>query len=245
MNASHMPRHIAIIMDGNGRWAKKRHLPRIAGHKAGLQAAREIVESCIKKNIEVLTLFCFSSENWRRPPDEVSYLMDLFITILERDAKKLHEKNVHLRVIGDRARLNEKLLKQIQKVETLTANNTGLKLLLAVDYGGQWDITEAVRKIAARVRDQTLQEADIDANCIRQYLSFSDLPDPDLFIRTSGEIRISNFLLWQLAYTELYFTNIFWPDFNTEELDKALIYFADRERRFGFTGEQLQKGETC
>jgi len=244
MNAS-LPRHIAIIMDGNGRWAKNRHLPRIAGHKAGLESAREIVESCIKKNIKVLTLFCFSTENWQRPPDEVGYLMDLFITILKRDAKKLHEQNVQLRVIGDRTRINDKLLKQIQKVEALTINNTGLKLLLAVDYGGQWDITQAVKKIAERIRHHELLEADINADCIQRYLSFSDLPDPDLFIRTSGEVRISNFLLWQLAYTELYFTDVFWPDFNAKEFDKALTYFANRERRFGFTGEQHQKGETC
>lgn len=241
MNPSILPRHIAIIMDGNGRWAKQRHLPRVAGHKAGLEAAHKVVEYCVKKKLEVLTLFVFSSENWRRPQDEVSYLMNLFVTMLQRDAKKLHEQNVQLRVIGDRTRFSEILQKHILKVEKLTANNTGLKLLLAANYGGQWDITEAVRKVALDVLRGDLSIDELTTDTIRQHLSFFDLPDPDLFIRTSGEMRISNFMLWQLAYSELYFTDVYWPDVDAAELDKALQFFSSRERRFGYISEQLKE----
>lgn len=241
MNAPILPRHVAIIMDGNGRWAKKRHLPRVAGHKAGLEAARQVVESCIKKKIEVVTLFIFSSENWRRPPDEVNYLMNLFITMLQRDAYKLHEQNVQLRIIGDCSRFDEKLRKHIVEVEKLTANNTGLKLLLAANYGGQWDILEATRKIALEVEKGSLKPSEITSELIQKNLSFADLPDPDLFIRTSGELRISNFILWQLAYTEMYFTDVFWPDFNANELQKAFDFFTNRERRFGYTSDQLKQ----
>lgn len=234
-----IPRHVAIIMDGNGRWAKHRHLPRIAGHKAGLKTARLIVEACIKKKIEVLTLFIFSSENWRRPEDEVSYLMNLFMTVLQRDAKKLHEQNVSLRIIGDRSRFDLRLQKQITKVEELTAKNTGLKLLLAANYGGQWDIIEATKSIAKDVETKQLPVDEITPEYFAKKLSFADCSDPDLFIRTSGEIRISNFMLWQLAYTELYFTPVYWPDFNEDEFEKALQFFANRERRFGYISEQL------
>jgi undecaprenyl diphosphate synthase len=246
MLTSKVPRHVAVIMDGNGRWAKKRHLPRVAGHKAGLESAREIVESCVKKKIEVLTLFVFSSENWQRPKDEVSYLMQLFFTILERDAKKLHEQNVQFRVIGDRARFDEKLQEQILKVESLTVHNTGLKLILAANYGGRWDITHAIQKIAQRLSKQELCLSDISEKTIQAELSLADLPDPDLFIRTSGEMRISNYLLWQLAYTELYFTDVLWPDFKADEFEKALAFYAKCERRFGLTSEQLnQKEKIC
>lgn len=241
MNSSIFPRHIAIIMDGNGRWAKQRHLPRVAGHKAGLEAARKVVEYCVEKKLEVLTLFVFSSENWRRPQDEVSYLMNLFVTMLQRDAKKLHEQNVQLRIIGDRSRFSETLQKYIAKVEKLTENNTGLKLLLAANYGGQWDITEALRKIALNLQSHAMSMNDVTAETIQQHLSFADLPDPDLFIRTSGEMRISNFMLWQLAYSELYFTDVYWPDFDATELDKALLFFSSRERRFGYISEQLKE----
>lgn len=241
MSESLYPKHIAIIMDGNGRWAKKRHLPRIAGHKAGLEAARQVVEYCLKKKIEILSLFVFSSENWRRPQDEVKYLMKLFITMLQRDAKKLHEQNVQLRVIGDRSRFEEKLQKHIAKVEKLTAKNTGLTLLLAANYGGQWDITESMRKIASQVEKGLISADAITSDTIKEHLSFADLPDPDLFIRTSGEMRISNYFLWQLAYTELYFTPVLWPDFNAEELEKALQFYMNRERRFGYTSEQLKE----
>lgn len=243
MTTSKIPRHVAIIMDGNGRWAKKRHLPRVAGHKAGLESAREIVESCVKHKIEVLTLFVFSSENWQRPQDEVSYLMQLFFTILERDAKKMHEQNVQFRVVGDRSRFDEKLQEQIHKVELLTANNTGLKLVLAANYGGRWDITRALQKVTKRLSDGEILLHDISEKTIQAELSLSDLPDPDLFIRTSGEMRISNFLLWQLAYTELYFTPVYWPDFKAGEFEKALDFYAKCERRFGLTSEQLtEKG---
>ncbi len=241
MNSSTIPRHVAIIMDGNGRWAKQRHLPRVAGHKAGLEAAHKIVEHCIKQGLEVLTLFVFSSENWRRPEEEVSYLMHLFMTMLQRDANKLHEQNVQLRIIGDRSRFSIKLQKHIAKVEKLTESNTGLKLLLAANYGGQWDIMEAVHKIAADLQCGEIHINDLTTDTIKQHLSFADLPDPDLFIRTSGEMRISNFMLWQLAYSELYFTDVYWPDFDAAELDKALSFFASRERRFGYISEQLKE----
>ncbi len=234
-----LPRHVAIIMDGNGRWAKKKHLPRLAGHKAGIEAVQQTVKRCVEKKIEVLTLFAFSSENWRRPQEEVSYLMQLFISALRNEANKLHEQNIQLRVIGDRTRFDEKLRTQIATVENLTTNNTGLKLLLATNYGGQWDIMQAVQRIAVEVEKGALSSQAVTDELIQKYLSFSDLPDPDLFIRTSGEQRISNFILWQLAYTELYFTDILWPDFNADELEKAFAFFAERERRFGFTSEQI------
>lgn len=234
-----LPRHIAIIMDGNGRWAKKKFLPRLAGHKAGIRSVQQAVKRCVEKKIEVLTLFAFSSENWRRPEEEVSYLMQLFVSALKNEAHKLHEQNIQLRVIGDRARFDDKLRKQIIEVEKLTANNTGLKLLLAANYGGQWDITQAVQHIAAKIEDKSLSSSVVTDELIKQHLSFADLPDPDLFIRTSGELRISNFILWQLAYTELYFTDVLWPDFDADELDKAFEFFAKRERRFGFTSEQI------
>lgn len=232
-----LPQHVAIIMDGNGRWAKQRHLPRVAGHKAGLDAARKVVEHCVNKKIEVLTLFVFSSENWQRPREEVNYLMDLFARMLQRDAKKLHEQNVQLRVIGDRSRFSHTLQKHIHNVESLTAHNKGLKLVLAVNYGGQWDITQAVKKLVNNLQSND----EITAEVIKMHLSFADLPDPDLFIRTSGEMRISNFMLWQLAYSELYFTSVYWPDFDKMELEKAFAFYASRERRFGYTGEQLKE----
>lgn len=235
-----LPRHIAIIMDGNGRWAKKRLLPRIAGHKVGVDVVREIVKQCATKNIEVLTLFAFSSENWRRPEQEVSYLMNLFISALEREAKKLHQQNVRVSVIGDRSRLDKKLQLEIFKTEELTGNNTGLNLVIAVNYGGQWDITEAMKSIAIDIEQGKLVSQNITPSLIQSKLTLSDFPQPDLFIRTSGEYRISNFLLWQLAYAELYFTDVLWPDFNGDELDKALAFFANRERRFGYTSEQLK-----
>lgn len=239
--ATGLPQHIAVIMDGNGRWAKKRFLPRVAGHRAGVDAARRIVRNCAKRGIKVLTLFAFSSENWRRPADEVNHLMELFMSGLEREAPDMHKNHIRLRFIGDRARFNANLTAKIQEVENLTANNTGMTLLIAADYGGQWDITQSVKKIAGDVADGKLTVADITPEQIAARLSFSDLPDPDLFIRTSGEMRISNFLLWQLAYAELYFTEVLWPDFGDQELDAALAQFAKRERRFGYSSEQLQE----
>lgn len=241
MTLSSLPQHIAIIMDGNGRWAKQRFMPRLAGHRAGMEAARQVVKNCAKRQIKVLSLFAFSSENWRRPAQEVSHLMDLFLTGLEREAQMLHENNVQLRFIGDRSRLSEKLLKKISDVEALTKPNAGLVLIIAVDYGGQWDITQAVQKLARAVEDGALRSADITADSIAAHLSFADLPDPDLFIRTSGELRMSNFMLWQLAYAELFFTDVLWPDFSEKELDLALAHYAKRERRYGHSSEQLSE----
>jgi len=235
-----IPRHVAIIMDGNGRWAKQRLLPRIAGHKAGIKSVREAVKGCAKKGVDVLTLFAFSSENWRRPEQEVSYLMGLFLMALEREVKKLHKQNIQLRIIGDRSHFDVKLQQTMLKAEELTANNTGLKLVIAANYGGRWDLTESFRQIAQDIEQGKITSQDVSASLIESNLSFADLPEPDLFIRTSGEYRISNFMLWQLAYTELYFTDVLWPDFNGETLEKAFEYFATRERRFGFISEQLK-----
>lgn len=241
MSETNLPRHIAIIMDGNGRWAKKRHLPRSAGHKAGFDAVRDVAKACVEKKIEALTLFAFGNENWRRPEQEVSFLMNLFLGALERETKKLHKENIQLRIIGDHNRFDKKLQEQIVAAEKLTANNTGLKLVIAASYSGRWDITNAVQSIAQQIEEGKLTSKNISSELIQNHLALADLPEPDLFIRTSGEQRISNFLLWQLAYTELYFTEVYWPDFNAAELEKALAFFANRERRFGFTSEQLQE----
>ena len=240
MTPSNLPQHIAIIMDGNGRWAKKRFMPRLAGHRAGVEAARQVVKNCAKRKIKVLSLFAFSSENWRRPEQEVSHLMELFLTGLEREVSMLHDNNIQLRFIGDRTRFNSKLCHKIQEVEQLTCKNTGMVLIIAVDYGGQWDICEAARKLAQEVEAGSLSSKDITSSLLASKLSFADLPDPDLFIRTSGELRISNFMLWQLAYAELYFTDTLWPDFNEEALEKALNHYANRERRYGYSAEQLK-----
>lgn len=230
---STLPRHIAIVMDGNGRWAKKRFLPRLAGHRAGIESARQVVKSCAKKNIPVLSLFAFSSENWRRPAPEVNALMDIFLTGLEREVSMLHDNNVRLRFIGNRDRFSDKLRAKIAEVEALTQANTGLTLIIAADYGGQWDICEAARALAKEMEAGQLSSAEFTPERLAAKLSFADLPDPDLFIRTSGELRISNFMLWQLAYAELYFTDTLWPDFDEQEFDKALAHFASRERRYG------------
>ncbi len=232
-DTSLMPKHVAIVMDGNGRWAKKRLMPRIAGHRAGVEAARQVVKSCVKYHIKVLSLFAFSSENWRRPVQEVGYLMELFLTGLEREVDMLHQHNVQLRFIGNRTRLNEKLCQKMSEVERLTKTNSGMVLLVAVDYGGQWDICQATRCLAQKIEKGLLSSSDITPEAITSQLSFADLPDPDLFIRTSGELRISNFMLWQLAYAELYFTQTLWPDFDESEFEKALTHYVSRERRFG------------
>ena len=243
MNKTILPRHVAIIMDGNGRWAKQRHLPRVAGHKVGVESVRETVKTCVSKGIEVLTLFAFSSENWQRPVQEVSFLMNLFLLVLDREVKKLHKQNIQLRIIGDRSRFDERLQQRMQKAEELTANNTGLKLVVAANYGGRWDIEEAVRGIAIDVEQGKITSQDISSELIHSKLTLADLPEPDLFIRTSGEQRISNFMLWQLSYTELYFTEVYWPDFNAAEFEKALEFYAQKERRFGCTSEQLKATE--
>ena len=236
---STLPRHIAIIMDGNGRWAKQRYLPRTFGHQAGEEAVRRVVRSCAQKKIEALTIFAFSSENWRRPFHEVRFLFQLFLSALEKETQELHEQNVRIRVIGDRSRLDERLCQQILKAENLTMHNTGLALLIAINYGGQWDICEAMRKIGSDIEEGRLSSKEITPDLIASHLAFPGLPHPDLFIRTSGEQRISNFMLWQLAYAELYFTDVLWPDFDEKELEKAIDYFARRERRFGYISEQL------
>ncbi|WP_218813501.1 isoprenyl transferase [Rickettsiella endosymbiont of Dermanyssus gallinae] len=235
------PRHLAIIMDGNGRWAKKRHLPRMLGHQEGLKVVRKIVKTCGEKGVEALTLFAFSSENWQRPPQEVNHLMTLFLNTLKGEIEKLNQNNVQLRMVGSLKRFKEPLRQWIEKSQQLTAKNTGLKLIIAVDYSGQWDIIQAVQALAQQVKTGTLQAEDITQDLFARYLSLSDLPPPDLLIRTSGEYRISNFLLWQLAYTELYFTETLWPDFNEEELHKAFLFYSQRERRFGYTSEQLSE----
>jgi undecaprenyl diphosphate synthase len=232
-----LPQHIAIVMDGNGRWAKKRHLPRVAGHRKGKEAVQRVVKACAEKGIRALTLFAFSSENWRRPEAEVKALLELFLTALAQEAKKLHEQNIRLRIIGDTAKFDERLLEQMYKAQTFTANNTGLTLVIAVDYGGRWDIVQATRQIA----EQGLSPSAITEEIFASYLSCADLPDPDLFIRTSGEQRISNFLIWQLAYTELFFTDLLWPDFDNAALEDALAFYATRQRRLGATAEQLEE----
>ncbi|NOY62237.1 MAG: di-trans,poly-cis-decaprenylcistransferase [Gammaproteobacteria bacterium] len=239
-----LPRHVAIIMDGNGRWAKKRMMPRVAGHRAGVEVVRRLVELCRSKGIEVLTLFAFSSENWRRPEQEVSLLMELFVSALKREASKLHKNGVRLKVIGDCTALNSKLQHQIEDAERLTAGNNKLTLVIAANYGGRWDITEAARQLARQVEAGGLKADQIDEARLAGCLSLADCPEPDLFIRTGGEQRISNFLLWQLAYTELYITDTLWPDFNESAFDSALSSFANRQRRFGRTGEQVAQSDT-
>jgi undecaprenyl diphosphate synthase len=236
-----IPKHVAIIMDGNGRWANKRGLPRVAGHKAGVETVRAVIQACAEKGIKVLTLFAFSSENWRRPEKEVSLLMALFLAALQREVKKLHKNGVQLRIVGDISAFDNKIQAQIKKSEELTKNNSKLVLNIAANYGGQWDITEAVKSLAKQVESGDLKAEDISSDLINQNLSMSNLPEPDLFIRTGGEQRISNFLIWQLAYSELYFTDTLWPDFDREAFDAALDSFAGRQRRFGHTGEQIEK----
>lgn len=228
-------------MDGNGRWARARHLPRTAGHKRGVEATRGVIRGCARRGIEALTLFAFSSENWRRPREEVSTLMDLFLVALRREISALHENGVRLRFIGDRSAFSARLREQIEQAEALTAENTGLKLQIAANYGGQWDILQAARALAQRVAEGALSVDDIDEACFEQALSTHDLPQPDLFIRTGGEQRISNFLLWQIAYAELWFTPVLWPDFDDTHLQAALEDFAGRQRRFGLTGEQAEQ----
>ena len=236
-----LPRHVAIIMDGNGRWAKQRFMPRIAGHRAGVEAVRNTVRACSRKGIEVLTLFAFSSENWRRPREEVTLLMELLLGALQREVKKLHENNVRLRFIGERGAFADKLVAKMNDAEQLTRDNTGLQLVIAVNYGGRWDITQAARRLAREVAAGELAAEAIDEACLQARLSLAGLPEPDLFIRTGGEQRVSNFLLWQLAYTELYFTDTLWPDFDDQAFEAALDSFAGRQRRFGRTGEQVEQ----
>ncbi|SHE87554.1 polyprenyl diphosphate synthase [Vibrio gazogenes] len=240
LSSEALPQHIAIIMDGNGRWAKARGKPRVFGHKNGVKAVRKTITTAAQLGIQAVTLFAFSSENWRRPEDEVGVLMELFITALSTEAKKLHKNNLRLRVIGDTSRFNSRLQDKIAQTEMLTAQNTGMVVNIAANYGGQWDITQAARQVAEKVATGVLTPSDITENILAQHMTMSDLPNVDLLIRTSGECRISNFMLWQLAYAELYFTPTFWPDFNEESLIEAMTWFVNRERRFGCTGEQIK-----
>lgn len=239
VHAPKRPRHVAIIMDGNGRWAKRRHLPRMLGHQEGVKAVRKVIKCCGEIGIEVLTLFAFSSENWRRPEQEVNYLMTLFLNTLKNEIDKLTKNNVRLRMVGNLEGFNPPLREWIDKSQALTAKNTGLQLVIAVNYSGQWDIVQAAQKIMNQVKSGNLEADLLTREMFANYLSLADLPSADLLIRTSGEYRISNFLLWQLAYTELYFTDTLWPDFNEQELNKALHFYSQRERRFGCTSEQL------
>jgi undecaprenyl diphosphate synthase len=231
-----MPQHIAVIMDGNGRWARKRFLPRVAGHKRGMDAVLELVKASVDHNIAYLTLFAFSSENWRRPADEVSFLMSLFMQGLKREVAKLHENNIKLVLIGDRTLFNAELIDQIELSERLTANNTGLTLSIAANYGGRWDILQAVNKMHMAMPSHV---GEYDEEHLASHLAMHYAPEPDLFIRTGGEKRISNFMLWQLAYTELYFTDTLWPDFDESSFNLALASYQTRERRFGRTSEQV------
>jgi undecaprenyl diphosphate synthase len=238
-----LPHHIAIVMDGNGRWAESRGQPRTAGHKAGLEPVRVVIRECAKLGIEALTLFAFSSENWRRPEAEVATLMGLFMDALDREVAELHSNNVRLRVIGNRQRLSVRLQQRIAEAETMTAANTGLKLQVAVSYGGRWDVVEAAKRLAAAAASGAIRASDIDEDLFSRELQLHDLPDPDLFIRTGGDHRVSNFLLWNIAYAELFFTDVLWPDFDLHEFQLALEDFAGRERRFGLTGAQTQGGD--
>lgn len=235
-----LPKHIAIIMDGNGRWAKSKGKPRVFGHKKGVNAVRKTVAAASKLGIKAMTLFAFSSENWRRPEEEVGLLMELFITVLSSEVKKLHKNNLQLRVIGDTSRFSERLQKKIVEAENLTASNTGMVINIAANYGGKWDITEAAKALALKARNGEIRVEDINEQLITEHLTMTDLPEVDLLIRTSGECRISNFMLWQMAYAEMYFTPEFWPEFDEDSLVEAVTWFINRERRFGCTGEQVK-----
>ncbi|TNC92998.1 MAG: di-trans,poly-cis-decaprenylcistransferase [Thalassolituus sp.] len=238
-----VPRHVAIIMDGNNRWAKKRFMPGVAGHKAGVDAVRAVVETSAREGVEVLTLFAFSSENWRRPEDEVGALMQLFIMALQREVKKLHKNNIRLVVMGDLSGFSAQIQGLIAEAEALTRDNDSMTLVVAANYGGQWDIAQAARKVAEEVKAGRLEPADIDEQTLHRYTWLNEFPAPDLMIRTGGEQRISNFMLWQTAYAEFYFSDALWPDFKEEEYKKALAAFAARTRRFGRTDDQLKGSE--
>lgn len=233
------PQHVAIIMDGNGRWAQLRGKKRVAGHKSGVESVRSSVSTAAKHGVKALTLFAFSSENWQRPEQEVSVLMDLFMFVLTREVKRLHKNNIKFKVIGDVSKFSDKLQKMIKNSEDLTAKNTGMVLSIAANYGGRWDITQAAKKLAEQVVQQEITADDITEKSLNEHTCLADLPELDLLIRTGGDFRISNFLLWQAAYAEFYFTDTLWPDFNEEEFTKAITMFDLRERRFGQTGEQV------
>ena len=235
-----VPRHVAVIMDGNNRWAKRRLLPGVAGHKAGVDAVRAVIEVCAEAGVEVLTLFAFSSENWQRPADEVGALMELFLTALRREARKLNENGISLRIIGDRSRFHPELQAAMLEAEEMTAGRGRFVLQVAANYGGQWDILQAAQRMARESQAGLLDPDKVSPALFQSYLATGDMPVPDLCIRTGGERRISNFLLWQLAYAELYFSDLFWPDFKHDAMRTALADFAKRQRRFGKTGDQVE-----
>lgn len=237
-----VPRHVAVIMDGNNRWARKRLLPGVAGHKAGVDSVRAAIEACGNAGVEILTLFAFSSENWARPREEVSALMELFLNALRKEVRKLHENGIRLRIIGERSRFSAELQQAMADAEALTANGQRMTLVVAANYGGQWDITQACQQLAGQVQAGQLAAEQIDAQRLQAALSTADWPLPDLCIRTGGERRISNFMLWQLAYAELYFSDLYWPDFKQDAMQAALADFAARQRRFGKTSEQIAAG---
>lgn len=237
---NNVPQHVAIVMDGNGRWAKSRLMPRTYGHKKGVNSVRRAVKFCVRNNIRYLTLFAFSSENWKRPKEEVSVLMSLFMTTLNSEAKKLQEQGVAVKIIGDRFGFSEDLQETFEAIESQTKAGTKLQLLIAANYGGRWDITQACQQLAQQVKAGELEPSQISEAMISNSITSASIPDPDLFIRTGGETRISNFLMWQLAYTELYFCDTLWPDFDDTTFDAALGAYTDRQRRFGKTGDQLQ-----
>ena len=232
-----VPRHIAVIMDGNGRWAKKRFLPRVMGHKKGLDALENLCAECSAAGVEYLTVFAFSTENWRRPQEEVGFLMGLFLQALQKQVRRMHEHNMRLKVIGDRSRFNAEIVAGIEAAERLTQANTGLTLTIAADYGGRWDIIQAANRLLAAGKSEITEDD------LHNELAMADAPEPDLFIRTGGEMRISNFLLWQMAYAELYFTDTLWPDFDKKAFQTAIASFQSRERRFGRTSEQLPQDQ--
>jgi undecaprenyl diphosphate synthase len=237
-----VPRHVAIIMDGNGRWAKRRLLPRSAGHRAGIKTVRMAVEECAARGVTALTIFAFSSENWRRPPQEVGFLMSLFLEAIDAEIDSLAKNGVELRFIGDRESLAPELRERMAAGEARTRGGPRLKLVVAVAYGGRWDVAQAARRLATECAAGRLDPAAIDERALAERLALADLPEPDLFIRTGGEQRISNFLLWNLAYTELWFTDVLWPEFDSGEFARAFDAFAARQRRFGLTGEQVEQG---
>jgi undecaprenyl diphosphate synthase len=237
---ANIPVHVAVIMDGNGRWARERGKARHSGHRAGVKSVRATVENAARRGVRHLTLFAFSSENWRRPADEVSSLMSLFIEALQREVADLHRNNVRLQFVGDRSRLGAVLVEKIEAAEAHTAGNDGLHLIIAIAYGGRWDIAHAAQALSRRVAAGELDIEEIDEEVLGAEMQLAGVPDPDLLIRTGGEQRISNFLIWNLAYAELYFSDVLWPDFDESEFDRALAYFAQRQRRYGHTGDQLE-----
>lgn len=239
LDSSNQAKHVAIIMDGNNRWAKQRNQLGVSGHKAGVASVRAVVKTCAEQGVEVLTLFAFSSENWRRPEDEVSALMKLFLFALQREVEKLHKNNISLKIIGDRQKFSAQLQEYMQKAETLTADNTGMTLVIAANYGGHWDIVQSTQKIAEQVKAGFLEPKDITEDLVQSFLCLGDQPMPDLLVRTAGEQRISNFMLWQLAYTEFYFSELYWPDFKEAQMLSALEAYGSRKRRFGQTDDQL------